>query len=79
MRHDEGRRRDAVRRRTKVAEGRVEVTNPFGYSVDETCDVGRDRASPVSADYPARDNRFTGTVNWVELDAEEARLDVARQ
>jgi hypothetical protein len=59
----------------KVAEGRVDVTNPFGYSVDETCDVGRDRASPVSADYPPRDNRFTGTVNWVELDADEAALD----
>ena len=51
------------------------VTNPFGHSVDETCDVGRDRASPVSPDHPARDNRFTGTVNWLELDADEAALD----
>jgi arylsulfatase A-like enzyme len=59
----------------KVGEGHVEATNPFGYGADETCDIGREGGSPVSPDYPARDNAFTGTVNWVELDADQEALD----
>ena len=34
----------------------------------ETCDVGRDCGSPVSPDYAARDNAFSGTVAWVQID-----------
>ena len=35
----------------KVGEGRVEATIPMVFSADETTDVGRDTASPVSDDY----------------------------
>ena len=59
----------------KVGEGRVEKTCPFGFSVDETCDVGRDMASPVSPDYGPRGNAFNGEVNWVEIDVDKEALD----
>jgi arylsulfatase A-like enzyme len=55
----------------KDGEGRVEMTVPMIYSGDETCDVGKDGGSPVSPDYGARGNEFTGTVNWVQLDLGE--------
>ena len=50
----------------QVGEGRVEATQPFIFSADETTDVGYDAGTPVSADTPT--GRFTGTVNWVKLD-----------
>ena len=53
----------------QVATGRLEATVPMIYSGDETCDIGADSASPVSDDYGPTNNRFTGTVNWVQLDA----------
>jgi hypothetical protein len=34
----------------KVGEGRVERTVPLAFSADETTDVGRDTAPPVSSD-----------------------------
>jgi arylsulfatase len=52
----------------KAGEGRVEGTVPMTFSLDETMDIGVDGASPVSDDYPAGDNQFTGTVQWVRLD-----------
>jgi arylsulfatase len=59
-----------------VGEGRVEGTVPMMFSGDETCDVGSDTASPVSDDYTPESSRFTGTVNWVEIDIDEAAADV---
>jgi len=59
----------------KAGEGRVEKTAPFGFSFDETCDVGRERGSPVSPDYGPRGNEFSGEVNWVEIDVDKAALD----
>jgi arylsulfatase len=53
---------------TKVGEGRVERTQPMGFSADETLDIGADLASPVSPDYGPTGNAFTGTVNWVQMD-----------
>ncbi len=50
----------------QVGEGRVEATQPFIFSADETTDVGYDAGTPVSADTPT--GRFTGTMNWVQLD-----------
>jgi arylsulfatase len=38
------------------------------YSLDETTDIGRDTASPVSDDYTAEDSIFRGTVEWVRID-----------
>jgi arylsulfatase A-like enzyme len=60
----------------QVGEGRVEGTVPMMFSGDETCDLGSDTASPVSDDYTAEGSRFTGTVNWVEIDIDEAAADV---
>ncbi len=53
----------------KIGEGRVDATVPMVYSADETCDLGADTASPVSDDYTSETSRFTGTINWVQLDA----------
>jgi arylsulfatase len=52
----------------RVGEGRVEGTVPLIFSGDETADVGRDTASPVSDDYEGESSVFTGTVNWVQID-----------
>jgi arylsulfatase A-like enzyme len=52
----------------KVAEARIEKTVPFQFSIDETVDVGRDLGLPVTEDYPARSNDFTGQLNWVTID-----------
>ncbi len=60
----------------QVGEGRVEQTEPFGFSADETIDVGMDAGSPVSPDYGARANAFNGVVNWVESDVGEGATDV---
>jgi arylsulfatase len=52
----------------QVGGGRVEATVPLIFSADETADVGRDTASPVSDDYEGESSVFTGTVNWVQID-----------
>jgi arylsulfatase A-like enzyme len=60
----------------KSGEGRVEATVPMVFSGDETCDIGSDTASPVSDDYTPEESRFTGTVDWVQLDIAEAAEDL---
>ncbi|MDQ7823681.1 MAG: arylsulfatase [Candidatus Eremiobacteraeota bacterium] len=52
----------------KVGEGRVDKTEPLGFSADETCDIGFEAGSPVTCDYPTRGGKFSGEVNWVEID-----------
>jgi arylsulfatase A-like enzyme len=52
----------------KVGEGRVERTVPMAFSADETTDVGRDTATPVSSDYTRDTSVFNGKVNWVQID-----------
>ena len=42
-----------------VGEGRVEQTEPMGFSADETCDIGKEGGSPVSPDYGPTGNGFT--------------------
>lgn len=53
-----------------VGEGRVNRTQQFVFSVDETEDAGFDSASPVSKDYLSGDNALTRKVKWVQLDPE---------
>ena len=60
----------------KCGEGRVEGTVPMVFSADETCDVGMDTASPVSDDYTSAESRFTGTVEWVQIDLDAAAEDL---
>jgi arylsulfatase A-like enzyme len=52
----------------KAGEGRVAATEPMIFSADETTDVGRDGATPVSDDYGPRDSAFNGQVRWVQID-----------
>ena len=59
----------------KVGEGRVEMTEPFAFSADETVDVGMEAGSPVSPDYGPSGNAFNGEVNWVEIDVDKEALD----
>ncbi|RDH79105.1 arylsulfatase [Mycolicibacterium moriokaense] len=51
-----------------VGKGRVERSIPMGFSADEACDVGRDTGSPASPDYGPTDNKFTGAIDWVQID-----------
>jgi arylsulfatase len=56
----------------QVGRGRVDKTVPFLFSADETMDVGKDTASPVTDDYPSGDaNAFTGEIEWVRIDLED--------
>jgi arylsulfatase A-like enzyme len=50
----------------QVGEGRVDATQPFIFSADETTDVGYDAGTSVSAGVPQ--GKFTETINWVQLD-----------
>ena len=52
----------------KVAEGRIESTQPMIFSADETADVGVDDAMPVTEDYKLGDNEFTGKIHQVTID-----------
>jgi arylsulfatase len=56
---------------TKVAEGRIERTQPMIFSADETADVGEDDATPVTEDYKAYDNKFTGKIQKVTVGVKE--------
>jgi arylsulfatase len=52
----------------KVAEGRIERTNAFMFSADETADVGQDDATPVTDDYKDANNKFTGQIGKVTIE-----------
>ncbi|MBX3464748.1 MAG: arylsulfatase [Planctomycetes bacterium] len=45
-----------------VGEERIPRTQPFAFSGDEGVDVGRDGETPVSSEYAAIDNAFTGRI-----------------
>jgi arylsulfatase A-like enzyme len=59
-----------------VAAGRVDGTVPMLFSADETTDVGSDSATPVSDDHGPTDVEFTGRVDWVQIDIDEAAEDL---
>ena len=52
----------------QVGSARQEASIPMLFSGDETLDVGVDFGSSVSDDYTPDTSRFTGVVNWVQLD-----------
>ena len=62
------RRRHALLRRDAVGTGRVENTQPMVFSGDETTDIGQETGTTVSPEYTARDSRFSGKINWVQID-----------
>jgi arylsulfatase A-like enzyme len=52
----------------QVAQGRIDKTVGYTYSLDEGMDVGMDLATPVSEDYSMDDNAFTGTIKSVTIE-----------
>jgi arylsulfatase len=58
----------------KVAEGRIEHTQPMAFSADEGADVGEDGETPVVEDYgiPAP-YKFTGKIHKVTIDLKEMK------
>jgi hypothetical protein len=58
----------------KHGEGRVERSIPYYFSFDETLGIGVDLGTPVTDDYPAVDNAFTGTVHTVTIDLDAPTL-----
>jgi arylsulfatase A-like enzyme len=54
---------------TRLAEGRIDRTQPFAFSADEGADVGEDLATPVSEEYqiPAT---FTGTIRKITIEVQ---------
>ena len=59
---------------SKVGEGRIEQTEPFIFSADETCDIGFESGTTVSSDYSS--NCFSGEVNWVQIDVGDDANDL---
>lgn len=55
----------------EVGAGRVGATQPMVFSADETTDVGYESGTPVSPDYTPQSSRFTGKINWVQIDTGE--------
>jgi arylsulfatase len=51
-----------------VGKGRVDKTQPMGYSADEACDMGADTGSAGSPDDGPRGNTFSGEIHWVQID-----------
>src|SRR5450631_165992 len=61
-----------------VADGKIPRTIPFRISADETLDFGEDTGTPVSEDYKVP-FKFTGTLNKVNINLEEAKLNAQDQ
>lgn len=53
---------------TVVGTGRAEATQPMIFSADETTDVGYESGTTVTPDYTPATSRFTGKINWVQID-----------
>ena len=53
---------------TPVGTGRVGATQPMVFSADETTDIGYESGTTVTPDYTAHTSRFTGKINWVQID-----------
>jgi hypothetical protein len=55
--------------------GRIEHTQPLGFSGDEPTIVGRNGGSPVAPEQRGTDDAFTGTIHWIELETGEDTHD----
>jgi arylsulfatase A-like enzyme len=62
----------------QVGEQRIERTAGWFLHYGEGFDVGVDLASPVSDEYPQRDNELDGEVVWVRVDVGD-RVELTRQ
>jgi arylsulfatase len=52
----------------RIGSGRLTHTTAYYFSFDETLNIGVDRGTPVTEDYPPRDNAFGGAIDWVRID-----------
>ncbi len=52
----------------QIGAGRVEMTQPMIFSADETTDVGYESGTTVTPDYTTATSRFTGRINWIQID-----------
>ena len=52
----------------EAGKGRVDQTQGFVFSADETTDIGYESGTTVSPDYTAHTSRFNGKINWVQID-----------
>ena len=52
----------------KVGSGRVGLTQAMVFSADETTDIGYESGTTVTSDYTAHGSRFTGRINWIQID-----------
>lgn len=59
----------------EVAKGRIEKTQPFVFSADETADVGLDNQTPVAEDIGIGrvETRFTGKINKITLEVKAVK------
>src|SRR6185369_14638460 len=53
----------------------VDKTQPMAFSADEACDVGADTGSPASPDYGPTGNKFSGEIDWDQIDIGEDSHD----
>ena len=60
-----------------MAEGRIPKTQPYVFSGDEGVDVGVDNETMVSNDYQPGENKFTGKIINVTIDAKPSNLSAA--
>jgi arylsulfatase A-like enzyme len=52
----------------EVGKGRVDQTQGFIFSADETTDVGYESGTTVSPDYTAHTSKLNARINWVRID-----------
>ena len=51
-----------------MAAGSARAETSASITGDETTDVGRDTATPVTSDYTRQTSVFNGKINWVQID-----------
>jgi arylsulfatase A-like enzyme len=59
----------------EVGKGRVDQTQGFVFSADETTDIGCESGTTVSPDYTAHTSRFNGRINFVQIDLDKDAQD----
>ena len=60
----------------QLAQGRIDATMPFRFSLDETFDIGEDTGTPVSGDYDVP-FKFTGAIEKVVVSLGKRKLSPA--
>jgi arylsulfatase len=63
----------------EMASARLEQTTAYYFSFDETLNVGLDRGTPVTDEYPAFGNAFSGFLEWVRIDLREQAAQLTDQ